>query len=993
MQSAPPTPSLLPAMTFRSQWRKYQVMILDLFEGRDPQKRTFHVVAPPGSGKTLVGLEVIRRLGRPAVTFSPTTTIQGQWRERVRLFLPDPPAGEASPPGLARVSTDPVSLRDISCLTYQSLSTQTEEREFLERLGRLAWIEELLDAGRSPEGAAAHLDDVRARAADVYDEGVRRRARVRKRELLASGEARIEDLLHPNALGLIERIVAQGTGCIVLDEAHHLLDYWAMILAHLIGRLPQALVVGLTATPPASADPEEMGNYLALVDGIDFEVPTPAVVRSGHLAPYQDLVLFTEPTPTELEFLRSKHRLLEQAFGSVFDDPRFPGYVEQRVNRGGSGSPSWRTLFEEEFDVAVAGVRFLLVRGQPLADDVEVIPEMRRPLSPADRRALVRDWCLGFLRLSKDPVDRERLADLRQALRTLGLVLTETGWRRGPSPLDRVLAYSRSKVEGMVRILGEEAESMGDALRAVVVTDYERTSATALRRLEGVLDPESGGAVQAVRALVAGDRTRSLHPVMVTGRTVLVAEAVAEQFLAEASAFFEERGLHATLSAEPVEEGLVEVDGEGPDWAPRAYVAFVTALFERGVTRCLVGTRGLLAEGWDALSLNTLVDLTTAGTFASVNQLRGRSIRLDPQRPRKVADNWDLVCLARGVEGGFSDLERFVGKHSHTWGLGPGERIVKGAGHVDPQIPMLAQGWAGAALTGQHVTPEELNARSLRRARHRDKAYDQWGVGRPYDNFEFRATVLSGQDLGFKTAFTWKRSLRALLNLAIGHLLLYLILASYAVPQLLSSGMSALLVVLLTVAILLVAVGATVPLFLRYFRAAFLELPVDSYLGDFGRAVAQALKETGLAAASPDQVRVVETAERTYDVHLDTRDRVATDLFAQAFQDLFDPVIDQRYLVVREEASLSGTFYKPIWYAIRSFSRVFRRGQPFYHPVPTVFGRRRELAEAFGVAWARWVGGGALIYTRTPEGAAILLRERAAARLADVTSATFDEWR
>jgi superfamily II DNA or RNA helicase len=71
------------SLELRYDWRKYQRLVLDLVEERDPAKRTFHVVAAPGSGKTLVGIETARRLGSPAVTFSPTTTIQGQWRGKV----------------------------------------------------------------------------------------------------------------------------------------------------------------------------------------------------------------------------------------------------------------------------------------------------------------------------------------------------------------------------------------------------------------------------------------------------------------------------------------------------------------------------------------------------------------------------------------------------------------------------------------------------------------------------------------------------------------------------------------------------------------------------------------------------------------------------------------------------------------------------------------------------------------------------------------------
>ena len=44
------------------------------------------------------------------------------------------------------------------------------------------------------------------------------------------------------------------------------------------------------------------------------------------------------------------------------------------------------------------------------------------------------------------------------------------------SPITRVLAYSEAKRIGAVNILEAEMDALGDKLRAVVVTDFERTS-------------------------------------------------------------------------------------------------------------------------------------------------------------------------------------------------------------------------------------------------------------------------------------------------------------------------------------------------------------------------------------------------------------------------------------------------------------------------------------------------------------------------------------
>ena len=35
----------------------------------------------------------------------------------------------------------------------------------------------------------------------------------------------------------------------------------------------------------------------------------------------------------------------------------------------------------------------------------------------------------------------------------------------------------------------------------------------------------------------------------------------------------------------------------------------VTEFFQEGLTKCLIGTRGLLGEGWDASRINVLIDL------------------------------------------------------------------------------------------------------------------------------------------------------------------------------------------------------------------------------------------------------------------------------------------------------------------------------------------------------------------------------------------------
>ena len=104
---------------FRGTWRHYQQGCLAAFEadraaGRD---KTL-LVAPPGSGKTLVGLEIVQRLGVPALVLCPTQTIQRQWRERQALF-----GGPSD---------------DFHLLTYQSLCQADDPDGMLRDGGRAA---------------------------------------------------------------------------------------------------------------------------------------------------------------------------------------------------------------------------------------------------------------------------------------------------------------------------------------------------------------------------------------------------------------------------------------------------------------------------------------------------------------------------------------------------------------------------------------------------------------------------------------------------------------------------------------------------------------------------------------------------------------------------------------------------------------------------------------------------------------------------------------
>ncbi|MCA9117303.1 MAG: DEAD/DEAH box helicase, partial [Planctomycetaceae bacterium] len=327
------------------------------------------------------------------------------------------------------------------------------------------------------------------------------------------------------------------------------------------------------------------------------------------------------------------------------------------------------------------------------------------------------------LRLSHHEADH-RLAQLAvRQLRVLGWQITETGCQPCASPVGRVMACSRAKAEALVPILTAEHQVLGDEIRAIVVTDFEKSSAVA-SEVSHLLDAESGGAMAAFRVLISNPSTDQLDPVLLTGSSVLVDDDLTERFQAEAASWLQQENLECTLEAVPY-EGFHSIRGSGADWCPRVYVALVTELFQQGITRCLVGTRGLLGEGWDASRINVLVDLTGVTASMSVNQLRGRSIRLDSQQPRKLADNWDVVCIAPEFARGLDDYHRFLKRHETLFGVTDDGAIEKGVGHVHAAFQDLhPEGLEGSTAL--------LNEEMLRRASRREHAWNLWKIGQPY---------------------------------------------------------------------------------------------------------------------------------------------------------------------------------------------------------------------------------------------------------------------
>ena len=956
--AAPPAPEPL-AKCFVGTFRRYQVLALDAFEaGRKDGRKRCYVVMPPGSGKTVVGLEVARRLGRQTVVLGPNTAIQSQWVEQWGDFDPPAPAGAST------------TLADrLTVLTYQSLCT-------------LEMDDDHDDGKAEPEGAR-NPGERSAQAAERH----------RRRQLVVHGgdRAALLGLLHPNGRKLIERMKAAGQLTLVLDECHHLLEMWGHLVQAVVDELGgNVFVVGLTATPPGDMGAREAELYDELFGHADFEVVTPAVVKEGELAPYQELAYLTEPLPTEREYMAAQSRRFEdlthQLLDPTFASRPFLDWLHQRAVERGSKSGaqlSWERFELDEPALATAVLRLFLAKGFALPQGARIGERHRQPPTADDWAAMIEDYCQGFLGRSDAPQDERAWDQIRRSLPSVGYVLTRQGVRAYVSPSDRVLALSASKGAAAQTILDLEQQQLGPDLRALVLCDFERAGVEPLAELRSILDPQAGSASLILQLLVSDSATRELDPILVTGKTVACSRATAAALTQWCAT--EAPEIAAALAAMPKGSGAAAGSGAagsgaaGPEragddawddivlvapehrwWDPRHYVPLVTRYFEEGRSRCLVGTRGLLGEGWDAHSVNVLLDLTAAATSTSVHQMRGRSLRLDPRLPHKVADNWDVVCVAPEDAKGLADYRRFVRKHQSYYALTATGEIEVGVSHVDPILSPFGP-------PAQSETAS-LNARTLGRIPRREESYAQWRIGQPYRNVEIETVrVHSNRSLGLPGRAVPGSGAEG----ATGRIAASSVAGSCLAGAWLAFGLTAAPLVGLAVGGV-IGVGGLAWLAANAAGHVRTVKPTDS-LENLAAAVIVALAGTGGIdrRLDPRSLRIVVQPDGYNRCYLEGATREDSRAFAQALDQLLAPLEAPRYIIARRVVDPPRSRLDGLRLAIRSGLGI-RNGRLVYHAVPDYLAARKDRVEAFERAWNRYVGKGAALFYRDPEAEGII---------------------
>lgn len=607
-------------MVFRKTWRAYQAQLL---EGLDLylDDRRLHLVAAPGSGKTVLGLEVIRRIDQPTLVLAPTITIRDQWVDRLLdCFLP---AGESRP---SWVSTDVKSPAPFTVATYQALHTLCS--------GQFV---------KEPEET-------------IEEQG------------LAHGHHESDDPSwsdsHEIALQLPDALVGAGFRTLVVDEAHHLRAEWWKTLTFVATHLKDPTIVALTATPPYDVSSFEWHRYEELCGPIDAEVSVPELVLHGDLCPHQDYVYFSIPAEAEQKALSNFRASVDLFVQRLRENKDFTAALKTHPWLAFPDDHAEEILGDPLYLCSLAVYLNAVSAEVPLG--VLRILGLRRNEVPSldlDWLEILLSHCLyGDAPSFSGGASVFKL--LRHELLALGAIERHRVKLHNASEHTQRLTASSTKLKSIGEIVRLESGALGSQLRCVILADFIRKTELPRDGHEPAVFEEIG--VVPIFETLRRAAMSGVHLGVLSGSVVIVPVA-AELLLKQAASKLGVRPGDLSIIPLAHDSGyaMVELHGEYYQGAVR----LLTSVFEQGGITVLVGTKSLLGEGWDEPCINTLLLASFVGSYVLSNQMRGRSIRIHAGYPQKTANIWHLVCIEPGVFGPGGDYELLVRRCSAFVGV------------------------------------------------------------------------------------------------------------------------------------------------------------------------------------------------------------------------------------------------------------------------------------------------------------------------------------
>jgi superfamily II DNA or RNA helicase len=581
-------------ITFQLPWRPYQQRVLEELQDHLDDNH-LHIIAAPGSGKTILGLEVSRIFNQPTLIFAPTLAIRDQWVDRFVSFfcvnhqsIPHWISKDIRSPGFLTVST------------YQGLhSAYVGKRE----------KEEEEPEDQLPEEWQENRDTVPKNITEAKQ-------------------------------NLIDQFKQTGFQTIVVDEAHHLRSEWWKCLIDIKQQLDNPTIVALTATPPYDVSGQEWQRYQELCGPVDAEIYVPELVQEENICPHQDYVYVSTPLQEEENEINEFHRNVELAYQEICADSEFTRAL-QSLPAVQNPRDHIKTILDDPGFYSTIAIFLRQVHNSSEKHIFKIIGIDPKSIPPFNLELMevLLTGCLYTQR--KRFIECEDLfSRVTHQLKRIGVIEKRSVRLAGTSAITKLLVTSCSKLQSNREIVKLESESLGQDLRLVILTDFIRRedlpkSSQDLKPLKRL------GVVPIFETLRRAD-IPNIRLGILSGSLVVIPQTSRE--LLESIAV--QMGLEVRrLKISPLfcDPRFLSVDIAGQD--QQKIVSLITRVFNQGGITVLVGTKSLLGEGWDAPSINTLILASFVGSYMLSNQMRGRAIRVQPDNPQKTANIWHLVCV------------------------------------------------------------------------------------------------------------------------------------------------------------------------------------------------------------------------------------------------------------------------------------------------------------------------------------------------------------
>ena len=578
-------------LEFKGTWRRYQARVLEHAD-RYMADGKIHIVAAPGSGKTTLGIELIRRMNGKALILAPSITIREQWIARIEeAFLCEGIQGEDY------LSQNLKQPKAITVATYQALHSA---------MTRFQGIQE--DAG---EDSGTGTDECPAKT--------------ETKEVDYSG------------FDLVGTMKEAGIEVLCLDECHHLRSEWWKALEEFKKQVNNLKIIALTATPPYDSTPAMWTRYMNMCGEIDEEITIPELVKEGSLCPHQDYVYFNYPTKEEEKEVRRFEERSKAMTEKIMRDTQFLTYV--RSHKGFSGQLSDDLLLDNP-----AYLASLLIYLQ--SKNIAIPSRLQRLLGAKKLPDMNVQWMerllQGFLYDDVDSYlcDKTYRELLIADLKSDGLIEKKKVVMTKSAAVEKMLTNSLGKCNSIRDIVFHEYEASGQDLRLLVLTDYIRKEyEKAIGNTE--YDVNSLGVLPFFEMLRRDNEKKNeqIRFGVLCG-TIVIIPAEAREALEQAI------GMSGKVTFSRI-GNLSETDYLKVTAVGNAHflTGAVTDIFSKGYMQVLIGTKSLLGEGWDSPCINSLILASFVGSFMLSNQMRGRAIRVMKEHPEKTSNIWHLVCL------------------------------------------------------------------------------------------------------------------------------------------------------------------------------------------------------------------------------------------------------------------------------------------------------------------------------------------------------------